>query len=128
MKVVKNKVAPPFKQAEFDIIYGEGISKYGDLLDQAVTLNLIEKAGSWYSHGEDKIGQGAESAVQFLKDNPKITNGIARQVYAALGLRREAPQTATPETTPNPDTAKAVIAASKAKQLDSDNGKSRLKA
>ena len=71
-KVVKNKVAPPFREAEFDIMYGEGISKLGDLLDLAVKLDLVQKSGSWYSMGETRIGQGRDSAKQYLRDNPEV--------------------------------------------------------
>ena len=72
MKVVKNKVAPPFKQTEFDIMYGKGISYEGDILDLAVTGNIVEKTGAWYSFEEMKIGQGRENAKTFLKDNIDI--------------------------------------------------------
>ena len=80
VKVVKNKVAPPFKQAEFDIMYGEGISKAGDILDCAVDAKLIEKAGSWYSFEGNRIGQGRENVKIFLKDHPEICEEIERQV------------------------------------------------
>src|SRR5262244_871132 len=76
IKVVKNKVASPFREAEFDIIYGEGVSKEGDLLDLAVAQNLIEKSGSWYSFKNERIGQGRDNAKQFLKDNPDIRKKI----------------------------------------------------
>ena len=72
VKVVKNKVASPFREAEFDIVYGEGISKEGDLLDLGVAQNIVEKSGSWFSYKGDRIGQGRENARQFLKDNPDI--------------------------------------------------------
>ena len=72
VKVVKNKVASPFREAEFDIIYGEGISKEGDLLDLGVAQNIVEKSGSWFSYKGERIGQGRENARQFLKDNPDI--------------------------------------------------------
>ncbi len=72
VKVVKNKVAPPFKQAEFDIMYGEGISKAGDMLDCAVEAKLIDKAGSWYSFDGNRIGQGRENVKKYLKDHPEI--------------------------------------------------------
>ena len=75
-KVIKNKVAPPFKEAEFDIIYGEGISKLGELLDLGVKLDLVQKAGSWFSMGETRIGQGRDAAKQFLRDNPEATQGL----------------------------------------------------
>ncbi len=80
VKVVKNKVAPPFRTAEFDILYGEGISKMGELLDLAVQAEFIQKSGSWYVMGEEKLGQGRESAKQFLKANPKIAGNIEKQV------------------------------------------------
>ena len=83
-KIVKNKVAPPFKQAEFDIMYGEGISKLGDLIDVAAKEGIIEKAGSWYSYQSDKIGQGRENVKTYLKDNPSIADKIEEQVYAAI--------------------------------------------
>ena len=72
VKMVKNKVAPPFREAEFDIIYGEGVSREGDLIDLGVAQNIVEKSGSWYSYKGERIGQGRENARQFLKDNPDI--------------------------------------------------------
>jgi len=86
VKVVKNKVASPFREAEFDIIYGEGVSKEGDLLDQGVAQNIIEKSGSWFSYKGDRIGQGRENARQFLKDNPDIRRTIDTELRKALGL------------------------------------------
>ena len=86
VKVVKNKVASPFREAEFDIIYGEGVSKEGDLLDQGVAQNIIEKSGSWFSYKGERIGQGRENARQFLKDNPDIRRTIDTEVRKALGL------------------------------------------
>lgn len=83
-KIVKNKVAPPFKQAEFDIMYGEGISKVGDLVDVASKEGIIEKAGSWYSYNGDRIGQGRENVKEFLKQNPTIADTIEKQVTEAL--------------------------------------------
>lgn len=91
VKVVKNKVAPPFKQAEFDIIYGEGISKEGSILDMAVSENIIDKSGSWYSYGDIKLGQGRENARQYLKDNPEIAKEIEEKVlekYDLVNIRR----------------------------------------
>jgi recombination protein RecA len=82
VKVVKNKVAPPFKLAEFDIMYGEGISKTGELLDIGVKTNLIEKAGAWFSYNSERIGQGRENAKQYLKANPKIANEIEAKIRA----------------------------------------------
>jgi recombination protein RecA len=86
VKVVKNKVASPFREAEFDIIYGEGISKEGDLLDLGVAQNLIEKSGSWFSYKGDRIGQGRENARQFLKDNPDIRQAVDLELRRLLGL------------------------------------------
>ena len=91
VKIVKNKVAPPFREAEFDIIYGEGISREGDLLDLGVAQNLIEKSGSWYSYKGDRIGQGRENARQFLKDNPDIRQQIDIELRKALGMTRKEP-------------------------------------
>ena len=90
VKVVKNKVAPPFREAEFDILYGEGISKQGDLLDLAVDRKIVEKSGTWFSFGGERLGQGRENAKQFLKDNPSICKTIEAQVRKELGLTREA--------------------------------------
>lgn len=86
VKVVKNKVAPPFKYAEFDIVYGEGVSKTGDMLDLAVELDIVEKSGSWYSYKEERIGQGRENAKRFLKDQPEMCKDIEEKVRSAFGL------------------------------------------
>lgn len=83
VKVVKNKVAPPFKQAEFDILYGEGISREGEIIDLGVKANIIDKAGSWYSYGDNRIGQGKDNTRQFLKANPEIANEIEAKIRAA---------------------------------------------
>jgi RecA protein len=86
IKVVKNKVAPPFKVAEVDIMYGKGISQSGELLDMAVDKDIVDKAGSWYSYKEDRIGQGRENAKQYLEDHPDIYNEIMTQVREAYGI------------------------------------------
>ena len=91
VKVVKNKVAPPFKQAEFDIIYGEGISREGSLIDMGVTNGIIRKAGAWFTYEADQLGQGKENARNFLKNNPKIAEEIDRRIRAALGVAEESP-------------------------------------
>ncbi|HEX4164758.1 MAG TPA: recombinase RecA [Bryobacteraceae bacterium] len=88
VKIVKNKVASPFREAEFDIIYGEGISKEGDLLDLGATHNVVEKSGSWFSYKGERIGQGRENARQFLKDNPDIRTRIDAEVRKTLGLTK----------------------------------------
>src|SRR3974377_564675 len=90
VKIVKNKVAPPFREAEFDILYGEGISKEGDLLALGAAQNIIEKSGSWFSYKGDRIGQGRENARQFLKDNPDIRKRIDTELRIALGLAKTA--------------------------------------
>ena len=86
VKVVKNKVASPFREAEFDIIYGEGVSKEGDLIDLGVAQNLVEKSGSWFSYKGERIGQGRENARQFLKDNADIRQAVDTELRKALGL------------------------------------------
>ena len=86
VKVVKNKVAPPFKQVEFDIMYGEGISKTGELLDLGVKAGVVEKSGAWFSYGDERIGQGRENSKVFLKENPKVALEIEDKIRAAHGL------------------------------------------
>ena len=86
VKVVKNKVAPPFKQVEFDIMYGEGISKTGELVDLGVKAGVVEKSGAWYSFGDERIGQGRENAKQFLKDHPDVALAIEDKIRAGHGL------------------------------------------
>jgi recombination protein RecA len=90
VKVVKNKVAPPFREAEFDVMYGEGISREGDLLDLAVDRKIVEKSGTWFAFGGDRLGQGRENVKQFLKDNPTIFKAIEDKVRRELGLAKEA--------------------------------------
>jgi len=86
VRVVKNKMAPPFTEAEFDIMYGEGISKTGDLLDNGVDANVIEKSGSWYSYNGERIGQGRENVKKFFDENPDIYEDALRKVKAAMGM------------------------------------------
>lgn len=90
VKVVKNKVAPPFKEAEFDIIYGEGISKVGCILDLAVDKDIVSKSGSWFSYGETRLGQGRDNAIEFLKQNPELLEQVENQIYEKCGLLRPA--------------------------------------
>jgi len=87
VKVVKNKLAPPFREAEFDVIYGEGISKEGTVLDAAAEHNVIEKSGTWYTYKNERIGQGRENAKRHLRDNPKVLADVEIKVRAALGLK-----------------------------------------
>jgi len=89
VKIVKNKVAPPFREAEFDVMYGEGISREGDLLDLAVEKRIIEKSGAWFAYGGERLGQGRENVKQFLKDNPAMFRAIEDRVRRELGLIRE---------------------------------------
>ncbi|MEL4505696.1 recombinase RecA [Luteococcus sp. H138] len=103
VKVVKNKVAPPFKQAEFDILYGQGISREGSLIDMGVEHGIIRRAGSWFTYGTDQLGQGKENARSFLKTNPEVANEIEAKILAALGMGdqpepEEVPEGIDPET------------------------------
>jgi len=86
VKVVKNKLAPPFKEAQFEIIYGQGISKEGELIDLGTTYNIIERSGTWYSYQDERTGQGRENAKNFLKENPKIATEIEKKIKDHLGL------------------------------------------
>ena len=92
VKVVKNKVAPPFKQVTFEILYGEGISREGEIIDMGVKEGLIDKAGAWYSYKGDRIGQGKEKVRQFLKDNPQIAADVEAEVRAKAFPEPEAPE------------------------------------
>jgi recombination protein RecA len=100
VKVVKNKVAAPFREAEFDILYGQGISREGDLLDLAANQNIVEKSGSWYSYKGERIGQGRENARQFLKDNPDTMVKLETEVRKNLGLATAGPQAAPAAAAP----------------------------
>jgi len=114
VKIVKNKVAAPFREAEFDIIYGEGISREGDLIDLGVAQNIVEKSGSWYSYKGERIGQGRENARQFLKDNPDIRQNVDTELRKALGLMRKEPEVVAPQV-PAPVEAAKPAAASAAR-------------
>src|SRR3712207_3650302 len=91
VKIVKNKVAPPFKMVEFDVMYGEGISKEGSLLDVGIEHGVIQKSGAWFAYGDERIGQGRENAKQFLKENGEVRERILGEVYELLGLDRQPP-------------------------------------
>ena len=95
VKVVKNKVAPPFKKSEFDIMYGQGISYVGDIIDLAVEGNIVEKTGAWYSYDDMKIGQGRENAKSFLTENSDIMDAVTEKVKSFMGLNNEAVETET---------------------------------
>src|SRR5580704_5694481 len=107
IKIVKNKMAPPFREAEFDIIYGEGISKEGDLVDMGVVQNLVEKSGAWYSYKGERIGQGRENAKQFLKDNPDIRKKLDIDLRKILNLMRTEAAPAPPVPVAVPPAAAA---------------------
>jgi recombination protein RecA len=95
VKVVKNKIAPPFKEAHFDILYGEGTSREGEIIDLGVDNKIVEKSGSWYSYGGERIGQGKDNARQYLKDRPALAREVENKVRAALGVRELGPVAAT---------------------------------
>ena len=105
VRVVKNKLAPPFRTAEFDIMFGRGVSREGDVLDLAVEKDIVAKTGAWYSYGEERIGQGRENVKRFLSENADLFAEIDGQVRAAVGIgapkaapqAEEAPQAATPK-------------------------------
>jgi recombination protein RecA len=92
VKIVKNKVAPPFREAEFDVMYGEGISKEGDLLDLAVERKIVDKSGTWFSYSGERLGQGRENVKQFLKDNPATYQAIDERLRKELGLAPTTPE------------------------------------
>lgn len=111
VKVVKNKVAPPFKEVEFDILYGEGISREGDLLDLAAEKNIIEKSGTWFSYGSERIGQGRENARLWLKEHPEVANKIHRVVLEQAGLLKNVAPIQNTAATPKPIEAKGAAPA-----------------
>ena len=86
VKVVKNKVAPPFKQAEFDILYGKGISREGSLIDMGVEQGILRKSGAWYTYEGDQLGQGRENARKFMRDNPDVANEVEKRIKDKLGI------------------------------------------
>jgi recombination protein RecA len=115
VKIVKNKTAAPFREAEFDIMYGEGISREGDMLDVAVAQNIVEKSGAWFSYKTERIGQGRENVKQFLRDNKDITDRIEVEVRKALGLRAPVVPEPAPAS-PEQKAAAAKTAAAPAKK------------
>ena len=104
IKVVKNKVAPPFREAEFDIMFGKGISKEGDVLDLAASVGIVQKSGAWFNYGGDKIGQGRENAKAYLREHPEIMDEIEHKVRVAYGLIKEEAPEGTEETAAVPET------------------------
>ena len=104
IKVVKNKVAPPFREAEFDVMFGKGISKEGDVLDLAASVGIVQKSGAWFAYGGDKIGQGRENAKAYLREHPEIMDEIEHKVRVAYGLIKEEAPEGTEETAAVPET------------------------
>ena len=104
IKVVKNKVAPPFREAEFDIMFGKGISKEGDVLDLAASVGIVQKSGAWFAYGGDNIGQGRENAKAYLREHPEIMDEIEHKVRVAYGLIKEEAPEGTEETAAVPET------------------------
>lgn len=104
IKVVKNKVAPPFREAEFDIMFGKGISKEGDVLDLAASVGIVQKSGAWFAYGGDKIGQGRENVKAYLREHPEIMDEIEHKVRVAYGLIKEEAPEGTEETAAVPET------------------------
>jgi recombination protein RecA len=107
VRVVKNKVAPPFKEAEFDILYGVGISREGELIDLGTERGIVEKSGAWYSYAGERIGQGRENAKDFLRDHPDMAAQVDRQLRAQFGIGA-----APPEAAAEPEVKKAAKASS----------------
>jgi recombination protein RecA len=117
VKVAKNKVAPPFKQAEFDIMYGTGISREGTLLDLGVTADVVHKSGAFFSYNDERLGQGRAAARQFLRDNPDMADDIERQIRDRAGL----PQTSAPS--PNADPKGKASAAAALAQAEAETAR-----
>ncbi|WP_445519366.1 recombinase RecA [Streptomyces sp. NEAU-174] len=127
-KVVKNKVAPPFKQAEFDILYGQGISREGGLIDMGVEHGFVRKSGAWYTYEGDQLGQGKENARNFLKDNPDLANEIEKKIKEKLGIGVKPQDPAAAEPTADAAGATGVAAAAPAKAVAAPAAKSGAKA
>jgi recombination protein RecA len=107
-KIVKNKMAPPFKVAEFDIIYGQGISREGGIIDMGVEHGIIKKSGSWFTYDGDQLGQGMENSRRFLRDNPELAAELERKVHAKLGMGADGNEEPRPEAEKAADAVKAV--------------------
>jgi recombination protein RecA len=116
VKVVKNKVAPPFREAEFDIMYGEGISKYGELVDIGVENKIVEKSGAWFSYKGERLGQGRENAKNTLRDNKELCARVENEVRATLGIGKPQPTPAPAAAEKEKSAAAAPAAAAAAKR------------
>ncbi|MGB4926425.1 MAG: recombinase RecA, partial [Giesbergeria sp.] len=119
VKVVKNKVSPPFKTAEFDILFGEGISRQGEIIDMGVVARIVEKSGAWYAYNGEKIGQGRDNAREFLRENPQLAHEIENKVRESLGVAQLAPEVRT-LTAPADEAADGVVPAPVAKGKKSE--------
>jgi recombination protein RecA len=119
VKVVKNKLAPPFREVEFDIMYGTGISREGDLLDLASENNIVEKSGAWFAFGGERIGQGRENAKEFLREHPEVYATIEKKVLEHFGIVRAG------VVDPAPATAAAAAAPTEARERPAGNGTGR---
>jgi recombination protein RecA len=123
--VVKNKVAPPFKEAEFDIMYGQGISVEGDVLDLAVEHKIVQKSGAWFSYGDQRLGQGRENVKQFLRDNPELLGQLRREVIQIVNPDwSEISSSEAGHGTPTPAEGSAVSGGDTGAPLDSGSGSS----
>ncbi|MCB1979709.1 MAG: recombinase RecA, partial [Burkholderiaceae bacterium] len=119
VKVVKNKVSPPFKTAEFDILFGEGISRHGEIIDMGVAQRIVEKSGAWYAYNGEKIGQGRDNAREFLRENAELAYEIENKVRESLGVAQLAPQAQMPAASAD-EAADGVVPAPAAKGKKSD--------
>jgi recombination protein RecA len=110
VKVVKNKMAPPFKQAEFDILYGVGISREGSLIDFGVEHEIVRKSGAWYTYDGDQLGQGKENSRRYLRENPEVANEIESKIKVKLGISKDAKAEAAPAAASNVEPIAAKLA------------------
>jgi recombination protein RecA len=130
VKVVKNKMAPPFREVEFDILYGQGISRSGEVVDIASDLNLVQKSGAWYAVGNERIGQGRDNARQYLEEHPELMGQLEDQILAYHKIKRggDASPAAPASTSSKSDVAPKPDKAEKADKGDADEAKSNGKA
>ena len=131
VRVVKNKTAPPFREAEFDIMYGLGINKAGEIIDLGVEIGVVEKSGSWYSYAEERLGQGRDNACDFLRENPKMMAELEQKVRQDLGLAPAAANLSVVEGGVKEATAgeeKAVVPAKAAAAADKGKGAKKARA
>ncbi|RZL47320.1 MAG: hypothetical protein EOP71_06585, partial [Variovorax sp.] len=128
VKVVKNKVSPPFKTAEFDILFGEGISREGEIIDMGVTAKIVDKSGAWYAYMGEKIGQGRDNAREFLRENPALSREIENKVRESLGIPMLAAEAGTADAAASASKADKSDKAEKAEKADKVEAKADAKA